>query len=238
LEGDDANYSGRFRDDIVRVISRSNQVVHEGIKFDLIELALTEALMVATKNQRHFPKIIKGILLHYFVAYIHPFFDGNGRTARTLFYLKAIKNDLGFVELLSLSAYLKNHGTQYEKAFEKVIGNDLDVTYFIDFNLDALLQAITEIEKKVDYLLSIGQLKQKYELTDNQVGLLQRLALNRFRKVSIEDYAQQIDKSREVSRQELQDLCKQGFLTEEKDSKKFVYKIDKQNLNKYLGKKS
>jgi len=234
LEGDDANFSGRFRNDVVYVRSSTDEIKHEGTKYPLIEASLDEAIEMTTKNPRYFPKVIKGILLHYFIAYIHPFFDGNGRTARALFYFKAMKNHLPFVELLSVSAYLKNHGKQYEKSFEKIMGNDLDVTYFIDFNLDALLAAVEIVEKKVEYLMTITNVKKKLPISDNQIGLLQRLALNKFRKISIEEYAAHIGKSREIARQELKQLCGFNLLQEEKDGKKFVYQVLKKELEKYL----
>jgi Fic family protein len=235
LEVDDANFSGRFRNDAVFVRSSLNEVKHEGVNSELLETSLNEAIQTATNNRRYFPAVIKGILMHYFIAYVHPFFDGNGRTARAVFYFKAMKNNLNFVELLSVSAYLKNHGKQYEKSFEKVVQNDFDITYFIDFNLDALLQAIEAVEKKVDYLLSLMNLREKQKLSENQVGLLQRLALNRFRKITIEEYATRIDKSREIARQELKQLSQLKLLVEEKESKKFTYKIDKDELDKLLG---
>lgn len=234
LEGDDANFSGKFRNDVVYVRSSTDEIKHEGTEYPLIENSLDEAIEVATKNPRYFPKIIKGILLHYFIAYIHPFFEGNGRTARALFYFKSMKNHLPFVELLSVSSYLKNYGKQYEKSFEKVIKNDLDITYFIDFNLDALLAAVEVVERKVAYLMTIANVKKKLSISDNQVGLLQRLALNKFRKISIEEYASHIGKSREIARQELKQLCGLGLLHEEKAGKKFVYQVLGKELEKYL----
>lgn len=231
LEGDDANYSGKFRDDTVFVRSSANEIKHEGIPYAQIADSLNEVIELTTKNQRYFPKVIRGILLHYFIAYIHPFFDGNGRTARALFYFKATKNNLQFVELLSLSAYLKNHGSQYEKSYEKVITNDLDITYFIDFNLDALLHAVIEVEKKVDYLMKLFSLRNTLNISDNQVGLLQRLVLNKFRRISIEEYAVQIKKSREIARRELKQLCTLNLLVEHKTGKKFVYQVSKKEID-------
>ncbi|MCB9073749.1 MAG: Fic family protein [Bdellovibrionaceae bacterium] len=236
LEGDNANFSGRFRTDTVHVRSSRNEIKHEGIPFKQIENTLNEVFQLTAENPRYFPTVIRGILLHYFIAYIHPFFDGNGRTARALFYFKAMRNNLHFVELLSVSAYLKNHGKQYEKSFEKVVGNELDITYFIDFNLDALLKAVQEVERKVTYLMSLTQIKDHLPISDNQIGLLQRLALNKFRKISIEEYASQINKSREIARQELKQLQELGFLQEEKSGKKFVYHVLKEVLDKHLAK--
>lgn len=235
LEVDDANFQGKFRNDTVFVRSSKGEVKHEGSRHDLVEAALKEVMELTTKNARFFPPVLKGILLHYFIAYIHPFFDGNGRTARALFYFKAMKSNLSFVELLSVSAYLKAHGPQYEKSYEKVVNNELDITYFIDFILDALLQAISEVERKVEYLLGIKSLKPMLKgISDNQIGLIQRLALNKFRKTNIGEYSAQINMSREIARQELKQLCDWKLLVEEKEGKKFVYQLQRKKLDSML----
>jgi Fic family protein len=234
LADDDINFSGKFRNDKVFVYHGSD-LKHEGIAHEKIEEALAEVISLTTKSSRYFPPLLKGILLHYFTAYIHPFFDGNGRTSRTLFYFKAIKNDLNFIEILSVSAFLKNHGRQYEKSFEKVIQNDFDLTYFIDFNLEALHAALEKVSIKVEFLISINSLKQQLNLSSSQIGLLQRMALHKFRKITIENYAETIGMSREVARQELKHLNKIGLLDETKESKKYIYKLKIEKLQKLLG---
>jgi Fic family protein len=231
LSEDDVNFSGKFRNDRVFVWSGSD-IKHEGISHEKVEVALKEAIEVTTKHMRYFPPLLKGMLLHYLIAYIHPFFDGNGRTARTLFYFKSMRNNLKFVELLSVSAYLKNHGKQYEKSFEKVKESEMDLTYFIDFNLDALKTALEKVSEKIEFLVKIANLKKTYELTDQQIGLLQRVALHKFRKYDIEKYAESIGKSREIARQELKQLAELKLLEEAKEGKKFVYTINSTNLEK------
>ena len=167
--------------------------------------------------------MIKAILLHYFIAYIHPFFDGNGRAARTVFYFEAIKTNLQFVELLSVSADLKEHGKRYERSFDLVQEHELDMTFFIDSCLDSLMLALKRVEEKINYLMDISNLMKSAGINQNQVGLLQRVALNKYRAISIEEYAAQIGKSRELARRELKDLLLKGFLKERKKGKKFVY---------------
>jgi Fic family protein len=147
-----------------------------------------------------------------------------------------MKHDLKFVELLSISAHLKNSGNQYEKAFEKVKRHDWDLTFFIDYCLESLLAALKIVQGKVDYLMKINLLKETYPLNDNQIGLLQRLALNKYRILSIETYAEEISKSREVARQDLKDLVKIGFLKEQKSGKKFIYQIDSKKLKETVQK--
>ena len=236
LEGADTNYCGKFRDDSVVVNNSQGKVVHEGIEYTKVETALKEVIKTLTSHPRYLHPLIRGIALHYFVAYIHPFFDGNGRTARTLFYFKLMKHDLKFLELLSISAHLKNTGNQYEKAFEKVQSNDWDLTYFIDYCLESLLAALKIVQGKVDYLLKMNLLKDAYPLNDNQIGLLQRLVLNKYRIVNIEAYAEDIGKSREVARQDLKQLVKIGFLKEQKSGKRFIYQIDAKKIKETVQK--
>lgn len=229
LEGDDRNFQGKYRDDKVFVGE------HEGVEFSKIEEALEEAINLSIKNKRYQHGLMKGILLHYFLAYIHPFFDGNGRTARTLFYFKSMKNHLKFVELLSISAYLKRgRGNAYERSFDLVVENDCDITYFIDYCLDSLGAAIDNVERKVEFLLSIGKLKESFGLNGNQLMLLQRLALNKFVGVTSQKHAQTINRSREIARKELKDLYDKKFLREVEKGNQLIYYIDSDFLKASL----
>lgn len=223
-DGDDINFQGKFRNDKVFVGP------HEGINYAKIDKALDEMISVTMNNPRYFHPILKGILIHYFIGYIHPFFDGNGRTARALFYFKSIKNKLNYVELLSVSAYLRTHGKQYEKSFEKVKDNEYDLTYFIDFCLDSICSALKEVSRKVDYLLRMTDLKERFQLSQTQVGLMQRMALHKFRTIDSQEYAMQISKSREFARQELKHLLDLNLVSEIKISKKLVYKVNADKL--------
>lgn len=234
LSGADSAYCGKFRDDSVFVNNALGKIVHEGIDFKKIKNALVEVIKNVTSHPRYIHPLIRGILLHYFVAYIHPFFDGNGRTARTLFYFKSMKHDLKFVELLSISAHLKNSGNQYEKAFEKVRQHEWDLTYFIDYCLESLLAALKIVEGKVEYLLKINGLKEIFDFNDNQIGLLQKLALNKYRVVTIETYAHEIGKSREVARQDLKGLVAKQLMREEKAGKKFIYRVETSKLKEIV----
>ncbi|MCM2321815.1 MAG: Fic family protein [Oligoflexia bacterium] len=229
LEGDDANFSGKFRNDKAFIGP------HEGVHHSQIQAAINEAITLTTRNPRYIHPLVRGILFHYFIAFIHPFFDGNGRTARALFYFKAMRNSLEYIQLLSVSAYLKEHGSQYEKVFEKVVTNDCDITYFIDFCLDSIHSALMAVSKKVDYLLRLNELKEKAAVTPSQIGLLQRMALHKFRTVSIEEHAKQIGKSREIARQELKALFEIGLIEVTKSGKKLVYSMNKSKLEALIG---
>jgi predicted transcriptional regulator len=56
------------------------------------------------------------------------------------------------------------------------------------------------------------------------------MALHKFRTIDAEEYARQISKSREFARQELKKLYDLGFVSEQKVSKKLVYKVNAAKL--------
>ena len=222
---------GQFRDGVVYVGK------HEGVSHSKITKTLEEITHLITNHPRFFNnglnRLIQSILFHYFIAYVHPFFDGNGRAARALFYLSAMKNDLKFIELLSISASLK-HESKYERAFDLVKRHDLDLTYFIDFCLDSLISALHHTHRRIVYLKSISRLTDIIGINNYQIMLLQKMTLNKYKPVTIEEYAKSINKSRELARKDLKDLVKKELLREDKKGNKHIYYIQSKVLSKKL----
>ena len=164
------------------------------------------------------------------IAYIHPFGDGNGRTARAIFYWSILRSGYWLFEYVSISKLIQEKRSDYDKAFIFTETDDFDLTYFIDFCLDSMISALAEVSKKVGYLLRMNDLKERFNLSQTQVGLLQRMALHKFRTIDIEEYAHQISKSREFARQELKALLDLNLVFEIKVSKKLVYKVNAEKL--------
>ncbi len=217
--------AGKFRNDKVYIGA------HEGIPFEKIDRSVEEVIALLNKPTRYlYDGLLAGILLHYFIAYIHPFFDGNGRTARTLFYFYSIKNRLDFMNLISISSDLKRSGKQYEKSFNLVKEYDLDITYFIIFFLNSLDKGLKLVQNKVDYLIKIALRKKDLAITTDQVLLLQKLAINKFLKLTIEEYSKEVKKSREFARKNLLYLLSKGFLNMETIQNKFFFRINKEGL--------
>jgi Fic family protein len=91
--------------------------------------------------------IIRAIILHFMLAYDHPFVDGNGRTARALFYWSALKHGYRLVEFISISKQIREAPVQYGKAFLETETDEGDLTYFIHNQLDVTLKAIDALER-------------------------------------------------------------------------------------------
>ncbi|HEY4809899.1 MAG TPA: Fic family protein [Solirubrobacteraceae bacterium] len=93
--------------------------------------------------------VLRAILLHFWLAYDHPFEDGNGRTARALFYWYMRTHGYWLVEYLSISRILRNAPAQYTRAFVLTETDERDVTYFIVYQLEVIQRAIEQLH---DYL--------------------------------------------------------------------------------------
>ncbi|WP_409373627.1 Fic family protein [Ureibacillus thermosphaericus] len=71
-----------------------------------------EKLLVFMNQPNEVPEIIKVAIGHYFFGYIHPFYDGNGRTSRFISSLYLSKT-LGNILALSLSRGCNKYKTNY-----------------------------------------------------------------------------------------------------------------------------
>lgn len=115
--------------------------------------------------------IIRAITIHFLVGYYHPFADGNGRTARALFYWYMMKSNYWLVQYLSISRIIKGSKKSYEKAFLYSEADGNDIGYFIQYNLDVLLKSFDALsryikrknneKKKAEKLLHLGNITQR-----------------------------------------------------------------------------
>ena len=118
---DDPQMEGTFRttDDVVVQNSITGTIVHTPPTYAQVEPMLEELCAFANDDsvENFIHPIIKAIIIHFMLAYIHPFVDGNGRTARSLFYWYMIKKGYWLTEYLSISRVIYKSKASYEKAY-------------------------------------------------------------------------------------------------------------------------
>lgn len=122
--------------------------------------------------------IIRGIIVHFLLAYYHPFADGNGRTARALFYWYMMKSDYWLVQYLSISRVIIKSKKAYEKAYLHAESDGNDIGYFIKYNLDVLQKSFEELrlyikrknaeKKQSERLLHLGNISARQAQILNQ----------------------------------------------------------------------
>ena len=121
--------------------------------------------------------VIHAITLHFWLAYEHPFEDGNGRTARALFYWAMLRHGYGLFELISISRLLKEAPGQYARAFLHTETDGNDLTYFVVQQVDVIVRAIGDLEayvtKKIEQTKRVERmLERSTDLNHRQLALL------------------------------------------------------------------
>ncbi|MGH1366417.1 MAG: Fic family protein [Calditrichia bacterium] len=178
--------SGAFRaeKDIVEVVDNSSgEVLHTPPNANELSDRLDKLCMFANQedDSKFIHPLIKGIILHYVLAYDHPFIDGNGRTARALFYWAAISSGYWQLEFVSISKVIYRAPAKYGRAFLFSETDDNDITYFLLHQVDVLMKAIHELQEylrqKLDGVRQAEKLleqnrKLKGKLNFRQLALL------------------------------------------------------------------
>lgn len=102
------------------------------------------------KTPDHFVHpVIRGIILHFWLAYDHPFVDGNGRTARALFYWQMLHAGYWLFEFISISQFLRKAPVQYGTAFLHTETDENDLTYFVIHQAEVIRRALKELHEYV-----------------------------------------------------------------------------------------
>ncbi|MCP4374792.1 MAG: Fic family protein, partial [bacterium] len=150
---DDPSASGRFRrsDESVEIADNYNEVYHTAPDAGELPRRLTAMLDFANgKTPGYFiHPVVRSIILHFWLAYNHPFMDGNGRCARTLFYWSMLRQGYWLCEFLSISQSIRKAPVKYEKAFLHTESDENDLTYFILYHLDVIRRSISELHEHV-----------------------------------------------------------------------------------------
>ena len=143
---------GNFRttNDIVVSKKLTGEVAHYPPDCDEIELIIEQLCDFANNDKTFVHPIIKAIIIHFMISFLHPFVDGNGRTARSLFYWYMLKKGYWLTEFLSISRIIYSTKSKYEKVFLYTEHDDYNLGYFINYNLVVLNKAYKELKAYLD----------------------------------------------------------------------------------------
>ncbi|MCP4348772.1 MAG: Fic family protein [Desulfobacterales bacterium] len=152
---DNPNKAGvlRTKDDDIHVVNgMASKVLHTPPNASDLEKRLDNICEFANgaSGSGFIHPVIRAITLHFMLAYDHPFTDGNGRTARALFYWSMINQGYWLTEFISVSRIIKRAPAQYGRAFLLTETDDNDVTYFIIHQLEIIKKAITDLHSYLE----------------------------------------------------------------------------------------
>lgn len=172
--------------------------------------------------------IIKAVFLHFWVGYLHPFADGNGRFARAVFYWYLLRHGYWAMMYLPISEMIKKSPVKYKNAYIYSEQDDLDLNYFVDYHIEVIQLAIRDFNKYIDekYVENkrvSEKLGKNVSLNERQKSLLLFLSKHPDEQVTIKNYRTHNGVSLLTARHDLYDLHANGFLELSKMSDHFVY---------------
>ena len=219
---EDSEDEGKFRDnDEVKVMDENSEVFyippsHKQLK-KLID-SFCEFANDKNKEEDFVHPVIKGIMLHFFIGYIHPFFDGNGRAARTVFYWYLIKKGYWLTEYMSVSRIILKAKSQYARAYLHTEYDENDLTYFIIYNLKAMQFALDDlkkyIHKKTLEKRRMISLLQQTDFNERQLVIIKDLLQDRGKFFSVKQIESRFAVSNQTARNDLQAMVNKGLLVE------------------------
>jgi len=232
---DNPEDAGRFRqdDDISVVDNRTGSVLHSPPGFQSLPDRMKVLCDFANGNAPDYfiHPIIRAIIVHFALAYDHPFADGNGRTTRALFYWVILKNNYWLFQYITLSTYIKEAQVQYGESFLMVESDDFDLTYFINSQLKFIQQSVDGlfdyVDKKQTQLQQALNLLSHY-LSDGKINsrqaMLIRHAIQHLGAVyTINNHKISQHIGYKAAREDLLGLAKLNLLQQSKQGRAFVF---------------
>ena len=230
------------RKEPVQVVSATQKEKHRGI---MPESKIIESLDLCLDflKSDDIDSLIKISAFHYLFGYIHPFYDGNGRTSRFISsYL--IKNELDVLLALKLSYTVKNNINKYYKAFD--VCNDRknkgDITFFVVTFLELLSQAsddlytkIADLNDQLNYYNNIiNTLVNEKVLNDKQAKCIFILCQNRLfddTYMNMNTLTELLEKSDTTTRKILKSLESKNLLVKSRNKNQYLYSANLDSLS-------
>lgn len=232
---DDPKDEGRFREDHDEVVVSdkvTGEIVHTPPTRTEAERQLQQLYDFANSDDsdKYIHPFVKASILHFCLAYIHPFVDGNGRSARALFYWYLIKKDYWMFKFLPISLQIKKKEWRpgYDRAFQQVETDEGDITYFLSYKLKLAKNAIEDF---IEYLnrkqKDANQLKQKLlineEINPRQLDLIELLQRNPSTEMDVQSYKERHKVVYQTARTDLLELASKRILKQIRAGRKYLF---------------
>lgn len=228
----DSSETGRFRrpDEHIVVADMYNEIYHDPPPASQLEDRMTAMCEFANGKipSEFIHPVVRSIILHFWLAYDHPFVDGNGRAARGLFYWSMLRHGYWLFEFISISQIILKAPIKYARAFLYAETDENDLTYFILHQLDVILRAIDElheyIKRRTERLQAAErQLRGIATLNHRQRALISHALRHPHYQYTIRSHQISHNVVYQTGRLDLLGLDKRGLLTSRKIGKTWYF---------------
>lgn len=175
--------------------------------------------------------VVRAVLLHFWLAYDHPFVDGNGRTARALFYWSMMRSGYWLAEFVSISRVIHSARARYGRSFLDTETDDNDATYFLLAQLRVIEQATADLnaylrDKARETRQTVSLLQSpavRDHLNHRQIALLGHALRNPGAEYTVASHARSHGVTLQTARNDLDALAADGLLHRARRGRAFAF---------------
>lgn len=233
---------GRLRKDSDKIvvqglIGAQEYITHIPPKEDFVKEEIRKLIDYANdENEEKFlHPIIKAIFLHFWFGYLHPFTDGNGRLARALFYWYLLRKNYWTFMYLPISMTIKRAPIQYAMAYIYSEQDSLDITYFFDFHIRKIIQALNDFNEYVSRKILENReidriLSKDMNLAERQKYLIHHLISENNTYTTVTSHSTLNNISRQTAAKDIKRLEKIGLIVGAREGKYIKYRATQKLL--------
>ncbi len=229
----DPTAAGRFRraEEVVVVDDPYGEVLHEPpVATELTKRMEAMCAFANGDNPGGFiHPVIRSMILHFWLAYDHPFIDGNGRTARALFYWSMLRHGYWLFEFIPISRVILRAPIKYATAFLYTETDDNDLTYFLLYHAQVIRDAISDLhiylERRTRQIIeAVAELKGLTSLNHRQRDLINHALRHHGFVYTVDSHQSSNNSSYETARHDLMDLVDRDLLLKYRSGRFWQFK--------------
>lgn len=177
----------------------------------------------------YMPPVLRALAVHFMLGYDHYFEDGNGRTARAIFYWSMLHQGYWLAEFLTVSRILKKAPGQYARSFLLTEQDDGDLTHFFIYHLGVIQRAIVELHawlaRKAEELRGIQRTISAMpgQFNHRELSILEHAVRSQGSTYTVVSHSTTHNVSGETARHDLMHLEQLGLLMRQKVGKRHVW---------------
>ena len=225
--------AGRFRDGPIFVVNQRRETIYAAPPADTVQPSMDTLIQWINEGEQQpfIHPILRAAIIHTYLVYVHPYVDGNGRTARALFYWYLLKHRYEFFRYFSISSIIQETRQRYYKVLKDMEDHEADVTYVLLYMaesvvraIDVILQRITERYRRDILFANIRE--RNIILNERQARFLKYLTVSKEKRGTIAKYQKDCKVVYETARRDLAQLETLGILAKGKQSHQFIYTLN------------
>lgn len=153
--------------------SKTKEIIYTPPSAFEVPLMMAELVEWLKVEQEINPVLIAGIA-QFQLVHIHPFLDGNGRSARLLSTLYLYKTGYDFKRLFTISEYYDRDRSNYYKAIQSVRENHMDMTTWLEYFVNGLATQLQEVQNRGQQVMKLDILSIQHQLSKREKEALEQ----------------------------------------------------------------